>query len=312
MQLRLSILVLGLWLLLVPQLSLAVNIPAPPGEKPWLLDQADLLSFADRDRVMQLQERAWQEHGVAVFVVTFERKAHLGAAQLNYQQLARQWLRTWQPAFHGNNRPGGRDLILLVGEKDRYAWMQTGQSWSHQTWSPHVQQLMDAQILPLFSDERYGAGMIAAAEAMLDMAAAGPHGKPPNLYYQRGPGIEWNWLDSELWLSSPLPTIGQVVLAVAGFALAFLALGAKEKQHGMRWLLAGVYVVLLALLFWPVLALTVLWVLSRLFPNQRRRGWGGHQLLPGVGGFGGSSGNGGSGGSGGSGGGGGAGGGGGF
>ncbi|HHQ69206.1 MAG TPA: TPM domain-containing protein [Halothiobacillaceae bacterium] len=265
----------------------SVSIPDPPAEKPWLSDQAGVLDHSARNRIKQLQQRAFDEHGVAVFIVTFERKAHFGAAQLNYQQLAQRWLRKWQPAFHDNDRPGGRDLILLLGVKDRYAWMQTGHSWNHQTWSPHIQALMDRRVLPAFSDEQFADGIEIAAQAMLNMAKAGPYGTPANPISAPRSGI--NLIDLEFWLSSPVPMAGKVILIVAGLGLVLLALG--SDRHGQRWLLAGVYVMLLSLLFWPVLALTVLWALHRFFPNQRRpRGWGGHQLFGGAGSAGGSGG----------------------
>lgn len=100
------------------------------------------------------------------------------------ETLARRWFDTWNIGTLGLQRGANQGMLLLVAVRDRKARIELGADWGHD-FDAHAKRVMDQQIVPRFKAGDYPGGILAGAEALLELAKQGPHSAPPGDFLER-------------------------------------------------------------------------------------------------------------------------------
>lgn len=261
---------IGLCVLLLSTASWADGIPAPLASDDFLLDQAGLIVPSQETHLRALQQTA-DQYGAPLVVVTIARASAFGERSVD--ALATRWFNTWDI--------GTRGILLLVSVEDRRARIELGSEWGHD-WDAHAKWIMDDKVVSRFKSGNFSGGILDGAEALLEMAKAGPQGQIPGSLIERKlrPVSKYSLLDPPL------------MLGLAALGVALILYGAFSKTHSRGLFIGvGVALVLVAFVTWIAVGAFVV-----LFGRRRRSSWFGTDSWGGGGG-GGSSGGGGASGS---------------
>jgi uncharacterized protein len=146
-----------------------IKLPRP-GQHEFILDQANLLSEADKTKIRQISEKVLKDKAAPIIVVTIDSMAHHGGGGLRIETFAQLLFDQWGvgPAKVANT-PWNYGIMLLVARDDRQARIQLGAGWRHDK-DVQTEQIMEEQIIPRFKQGNYSGGIVAGVESLDKMA----------------------------------------------------------------------------------------------------------------------------------------------
>ncbi len=196
----------------------AIEIPPQPaieGHGEFVHDLAKLLGDSPdaRRRIAAAQKVAFEKHDVPIVVVTINQMSRYGYRRDSIEPFARAWFNAWEIGTMRTSGGHNRGILLLVSVVDRKARIELGADWGT-GFDKSCQEIMNLRIVPNFKKKDYAAGITAGVEALAEMAAGGPAGRPPSFRSWGG------WA-----LSGPAKIVELLGKFIAAFGqLAFLAI----------------------------------------------------------------------------------------
>jgi uncharacterized protein len=149
-------------------------IPPVPSGGDFLNDYAEIIDADTERRIGEFQERAFEDHGTPIVVVTVFSMAEYGFPNATIEEFAMEWFNAWGIGSEDQNT----GVLLLVSVDDRKARIELGADWGRK-WDDHCKSIMDGEIIPRFKAGDYPAGILDGAEALYEMATLGPEGTIP-------------------------------------------------------------------------------------------------------------------------------------
>jgi uncharacterized protein len=142
----------------------------PPGEHDFILDQAGLLTDADKQKIKQIADKLLKDKAAPIIVVTIDSMAKHGGAGMRIETFARLLFDQWQvgPVKVGTT-PWNYGMLLLVSKGDRRARIELGAGWRHDK-DVQAEQIMDQQIIPRFKADDFSGGIVAGVESLDKLA----------------------------------------------------------------------------------------------------------------------------------------------
>ena len=254
-------------------LAHAREIPPAPRWESYTWDDAGLIGSADESRLHGLQLDALNRYNSPLVVVTIGSMSEYGESSI--ETLARRWFDQWNIGTLGLERGANQGMLLLVAVQDRRARIELGADWGH-GWDAHAKTIMDDEIVPRFKKGDYPGGIVAGAEAMLEMAKKGPHSQPPGDFLNRV-GSRYN---SHSLLD------GRFFMICMGVGVLLVLLGVFGPESSRKLLIiTGIGLILFAAFTYAVLL-----VLFVLFGGRGRGGGRSRGFSGGYSGGGGASG----------------------
>lgn len=225
----------------------ALDLPPVPGDENFLQDYAAMLPGEARETIGDLQEEAFEDHDTPIFVVTISSMGKYGGDRID--QFAREWFDHWQIGKRGEDgQLLNQGILLLVSRDDRKARIELGDDWGLR-WDDHCARIMERRIIPRFKEGRFPEGMVAGVEALKEMSERGPQSKPPVGLSKFFPtSLKENPLST-----SPLPAWGMGLILLTGVGLIVASFFFPQQRK--RLLLVGTGLIVVAVIFWVVLAL---------------------------------------------------------
>lgn len=210
-------------LLLVLGLGAVASLPAQtfperPGPRDFLLDEANLISAQDRQRIRDICDRLLTERRVPIVVVTVSSLAQYGASDI--EAYARALFDQWGIGYQDYNY----GVLLLISAGDRKARIELGAAWAHRK-DETARMIMQEIIIPQFKRGSYSTGILQGAQALDQMARELP---------VEVPGPWWQpWL---FW--------GSIVLGIA-VAISLIRSGYKGWGWALLFLIITVIIYVL-------------------------------------------------------------------
>jgi uncharacterized protein len=142
-----------------------INLPRPDQHE-FILDQANLLTEADKTKIRQISEKLLKDKAAPIIVVTIDSMARHGGAGLRIETFAQLLFDQWQigPAKRGK-QPWNYGMLLLVARDDRKARIELGAGWRRDK-DVQAEQIMEQQIIPRFKQGDYSGGIVAGVESL--------------------------------------------------------------------------------------------------------------------------------------------------
>ncbi len=151
------------------QLPNQINIERP-GERQFVLDQAELISAADEQQIKQIADKLLTDKAAPIIVVTIESMAKHGGAGLRIETFARLLFDQWGI---GPEKVSGQSwnygILLLVSRDDRRARIELGAGWRHDK-DQVAQTIMNDQIVPRFKTGDFSGGITQGVVGLDKMA----------------------------------------------------------------------------------------------------------------------------------------------
>ncbi len=200
---------------------------APPGQREFILDRANLISDQDKATIRQLCDKLLTEKAAPIVVVTIHSMAEHGGDGMRIETFATLLFDQWQigPAKLGKQH-WNRGILLLVAQEDRKARIELGEGWKRDK-DALCQQIMEQQIIPRFKANDYNGGILAGVQSLELMAR--------DLQIPSPPQPPW-------MLPAVLATVGLGVFTVVSLI--------RRGSSGWAWLFWGaVFAVIGAILY---------------------------------------------------------------
>jgi len=232
--------------------TLAAEYPSRPGERDFVVDQAELISKQHDTRIRGMCDKLLTETKVPIIVVTVSSLAEQGAGGWAIERYATSLFNEWGIG-HADRNLG---ILLLVSKGDRQARIELGADWAHKK-NRQCRRIMDKTIIPHFKKGQFSEGILAGVKA-LDAMARG----------RRMPAEPGAWKRQALIL-------GLIVLGI--FTIVSLV---RRGSSGMAWLL------------WAAVFGVIGWILYQMVTSRSGSGgsWGGGSFGGGFSGGGGATG----------------------
>ncbi|MHC4985125.1 MAG: TPM domain-containing protein [Planctomycetota bacterium] len=146
-----------------------VDLPRP-GDREFVLDQAELISPEDRQQLQKLCDKLLTETATPIIVVTIPSMAAAGGDGLRIETFARLLFDQWGIGLpEVNGQAWNTGILLLVSEGDRKARIELGAGWGREQ-DGLCRRIMDEQIIPCFKRGDFSGGIVAGATALDKMA----------------------------------------------------------------------------------------------------------------------------------------------
>jgi len=190
-----------------------------PGPRDFILDRANLLAPADRERIKKICDKLLTEKAVPIIVVTIDSMGDYGGAGMRIETFATLLFNQWgigQPKV--NDQSWNRGILLLVSKNDRKARIELGADWRHDQ-DVLAQSIMNDQIVPKFKAGDFSGGIAAGVEALDKMA------RGLQLPKAVAPPVTWQQT--------------AIVLALAGVAVFTVVSLIRHGTGGWAWLMWG-------------------------------------------------------------------------
>ena len=143
---------------------------APPGEREFILDSANMIDEGDETQIRAICDALLTELAMPIVVVTIESMAAHGALNMRIETFATLLFDQWGVGYEEvGGRSWNRGILLLVSKQDRKARVELGADWAHD-YDVICQRIMDGQIIYQFKQGRFSAGILAGVEALNKMA----------------------------------------------------------------------------------------------------------------------------------------------
>ena len=189
---------------------------APPGDREFVLDKANLISDADEQKIKQLADQLLTEKAAPIIVVTIESMAQYGGGGLRIETFARLLFDQWGigPAKLGETQ-WNYGMLLLVSQQDRQARIELGAGWKREK-DAVAQRIMNELIIPRFKSGDFSGGIVAGVEGLDKMAR--------DLELPTRPRPTWHYV------------VGAVFVGLAIFTIISLI---RRGASGWAWLFWG-------------------------------------------------------------------------
>jgi len=163
-----------LLLVFLPVAAMAQGLPQPLSDT--VSDFAGVLSPDEETRLNATLQKARDETGVHISVVTMERKASYGGSGQNIEIYAKKLFNAW--GIGDKKRNDG--ILILVAKGDHEMRIALGTRFDA-VYDGLAQRVIDRDMLPAFRDNRYADGIEAGAQAVIDRLARpfAIHNPPP-------------------------------------------------------------------------------------------------------------------------------------
>ena len=205
---------LALNLLVIPVLR-PQSFPQRPGQRDFILDDANLIHPDDAQQIKNVCGRLLSDEDIPIVVVTIPSLAKYDGSDI--ESYARQLFDKWGIGSQRNNY----GVLLLVSLGDRKARIELGAGWVG-TKDDTARMIMDDIIIPNFKKGDYSAGILQGVQALESMAR-------------------------NQTVHKPVPWL-QICLALAGIGLAVgVAVSLIRSGHqGWGWALLGILFAIIA------------------------------------------------------------------
>ena len=149
--------------------SFHIDLPRP-GDRQFILDQAELISAEGREEIEQVCDKLLTEKATPIMVVTIPSMAEVGGEGLRIETFARLLFDQWGIGIlELNGQAWNSGILLLVSEGDRKARIELGAGWGREQ-DALCRTIMDEQIIPRFKEGDFSGGIVAGALALDKMA----------------------------------------------------------------------------------------------------------------------------------------------
>jgi uncharacterized protein len=201
------------------------TFPPAPAAGSSVVDEAKLLTPADRREVEGIAGALNREHGYPVTVVTIRSLAGQRASAYSIERYGSEMLKAWN--LDPDRRSYG--LTLIVAAEDRVARIELGSAWGgeHQG---RAREIMDRLILPAFRRGDLSQGILAAVQGFDAMGRG-----------RRLPGeSQFGWLSPATLAPTAQPwwLIPAIVAGVVVLIAAVISLG-RSGRKGLAWAAAA-------------------------------------------------------------------------
>ena len=248
-----GILLLGLLAGSLVDSAALAEIPAPPAAQNFLHDFAGVLSGTDRQQIISIQERVYNQVQVPLVVVTINRMSDYEPNKHTIESFATKWFNTW-----GIGTPDKDDgILVIISTGDRKGRIELGGAWARR-FDSYCQRVMDNEMIPEFKRGNYSGGLAGAVSTLSDMALSGPDATPPAPgFADKYRHIPFVALASQ---ENPIEQMFGVTPLVLLFLLGVGCLVAAYFQpQNRKWLIiVGISLIAFAVIFW--IALVVIWI----------------------------------------------------
>ena len=264
--LRLFLLTLLGWTIAV-SVSYA-QIPARPAKQEFFHDYAKAVGKTEEAKIRDLQKQIFVDNGVPIVVVTVTRMSAYEPSATNIKSFARAWFDTWEIGSQKKNE----GILILISVGDRKGRIELGNDWGRD-FDEYCQRVMDNDMVPEFKKGDYGNGILAGVELLAKMAKAGPNSKPPQ------PGISEQFQSATRFLNQDNPLSGNfgplapLCLILGGIACFVAAVFLPE--HRKTLIITGIVLIALAVVFWLIFLLLLLFGKGRSSGSYSGGGSGG-------------------------------------
>lgn len=147
---------------------------APPGERDFILDEANLIAPSDAEQIVASCDALLTEKATPIIVVTIRSMAAHGGTNMRIETFATLLFNQWGI---GHEKLGNSDwntgMLLLVSEGDRKARIELGAGWGHDK-DAEAQRIMDEQIIPRFKEGKFSEGIRAGVQGLEKVARDQP------------------------------------------------------------------------------------------------------------------------------------------
>lgn len=264
--------------------SAFADIPPVPAKFDLFHDLAGIVDDAEEQSIRTLQQQLLEQARVPVVVVTVRSMREYDPQSPSIESFARRWFDTWGIGSQGKND----GVLIIVSSGDRKARIELGADWGGR-FDPFCRRMMDDEMVPRFKEGRYGAGLLAAVQSLAEIARAGPNSEPPD------PGLATRILENPTLKfaheNNPIANGGVrwilPLMLVTGVGFLIAAVFFPSYRKGL--IIAGLALIGLALFFWIVVVVFVLFNMATGRVRGSYRGGGGFSFGGGGGGFGGGS-----------------------
>lgn len=159
----------GLFLLPAAARSVEIDL-APPGEREFVRDLADMIKPENEQKIKQIADKVLSDKATPIIVVTIEDMARHGGEGMRIETFATLLFNQWQIGHAKlEGQAWNTGILLLVSKGDRKARIELGAGWRRDQ-DALCQRIMDEQIIPRFKQEDFSAGIVAGVEGLEAMA----------------------------------------------------------------------------------------------------------------------------------------------
>ncbi len=202
-------------LLFVAVSGSAQSFPERPGQRDFIVDEANLIRPEDREKIKQICGTLLDERRIPIVVVTVPSLAKYGSVDIESYALA--LFDHWGIGSKVNSE----GILLLVSVGNRKARIELGEGYVH-TKDDTARMIMQEIIIPNFKSGDFSAGILQGVQA-LDTMARGLPVRPPVPMWK-------------VWL-----VVGGMV--AAGFIGVSLI---RSGRKGWGWLILGILFAMIA------------------------------------------------------------------
>lgn len=160
---------LPLMLLLATPLAAQIKLD-PPGDRIFVLDNAELLSATDREAIRTKCDNILTQKAIPIVVVTITSMAAHGGRGMTIETFTTALFNQWgvgHPEVHG--KPWNKGILFVISTGDRKARIELGAGWDY-TFDAVCRDIMDNLIVPEFKQGRFPEGIKAGVEGLEAMA----------------------------------------------------------------------------------------------------------------------------------------------
>lgn len=194
--------------LMAPVMSMAQTLPPPLSDT--VSDYADLLTPEQETALTTTLKAARVETGVHIAVATIGRVADFGGAGQRIESYAKKLFNFW--GIGDATRNDG--VLILIAKNDREMRIALGAGYDP-VYDGLAQRVIDRDVLPLFKEDKYPAGIEAAAIGVIDRIAKPFASKTP----------PQDLVSDDSWILYP-------VFGFFGLAIVGIGLLAAQRQIG--------------------------------------------------------------------------------
>ena len=190
---------------------------APPGEREFVLDKANLISPTDAATIRELCDKLLTDKATPIVVVTIESMAKYGGTGMSIEAFAFTLFNQWGVGYakiNGQNFNTG--MLLLVSKLDRKARIEFGAGLGHR-YDAQALEIMDNLIIPNFKAGEFSAGITQGVTGLEQIARG--------LEVPRAPTPIWVYL---------------VIVGFVGLAIFTVVSLIRRGSSGYAWVFWGV------------------------------------------------------------------------
>jgi uncharacterized protein len=141
-----------------------------PGDREFVVDRANLLTAADKQKIQQLCDKLLIDKATPIIVVTINSMADHGGGGMRIETFATLLFNQWGIGVADlNGQKWNTGILLLVSKNDRKARIELGGYWRRDQ-DALAQKIMNEQIVPRFKAEDFSGGLVAGVENLDKMA----------------------------------------------------------------------------------------------------------------------------------------------